>query len=277
MGVARCIGRFQVQVALGLEAVEVPEEEVVALLVPLGADPVEEGLGPPGRRLVDVVLHLGGTRPDDEPHLGELAQFLLQGAILEFVVLEPLGIGRKVRGAGVGLDVRHREAVLQDDDVILGRQHFQGRLALEGSGPGVLDPDVPVVVGVVGPAVGRLLGEVPLGDGVPGLLSGVVGFEPGGHAAVPHALARAVVQEEDPRGGGRGCLGRRWGFAAGTRRAAERQKGRDQDNGSVNGSDLHFTASLKRGAVRRTPCGSARAGPCAAPSAPRGLRPMLPL
>ena len=198
MGVAGGVGGFQVQPSLGLQGVEVPQVDVVPLLVPLGANPVEERPRPLGRRLVHVVSHLGGARPDQEPHIRELAHLLLQGGVLQAVVLDPLLAGGDVGLAGVVLDVRNRKAVLQDDDLVFLRQDLQRRFLLVRFRARVTDPDVPVVVRVVLPAVGRLLREGLLGDAVLSLVGRVVGSQPGGHAAVPDAFARRVMQEDDP-------------------------------------------------------------------------------
>ncbi len=143
----------------------------------------------------------------------------LESLVLQAVVGKGLLRGGDAGGPVLGQDPADGEAVLEDDEVVGGREVIQVGFPPVPRPSGVGHPQVPVVMGVVVPgvavadqapedpggehpvqpgvpAVGHGIGH--LGDGVAGAVARVPGLEVLGQPGLPDGLAGAVVQEEDP-------------------------------------------------------------------------------
>ena len=110
--------RLQEEAALGLQLVEVPEEDVVARLIPFFFDPLEEGVGALPFFFAGGRLDQGGAGPDEEAGVGELVHLLFQGLVLELVVFQSFFFGAHIGTAGVLLDFADRVAVLPGDELV---------------------------------------------------------------------------------------------------------------------------------------------------------------
>ncbi len=84
---------------------EVPDEDVVAGLVPVVFDPIGELFGTFAFFGVCFGFDECGGCPDDETSVGELVHFFFKCVVLKFVVGESFGIACYVGGVGVGLDM----------------------------------------------------------------------------------------------------------------------------------------------------------------------------
>ncbi len=89
--------------------------------------------------------------------------------------------------------------MFEDYDIIFFCEDLESGFFVEGLIAGVVDPDIPIVEGVVCPAVGFIFWEWGFGDLVVGVIVGVIIIEPLGYAAFPDAVSGAVVEEDDFR------------------------------------------------------------------------------
>ena len=198
VGVRVALGEvaWEIEASSGFERVKIPDVDIIAGFVPLGFAPLDKGLCPLGLGGGGFALDQSSGGPDEESRLGELAHFLFQRVILQFVVGEGFVGGVDAACRGVRFDIGHGEAVLPEDQVEFGGEHFECGLGAEGFRPGVFDPDLPVIVGVVLPAIRGVFGEGLLANGVVGFVGGVVLIQMGLQPPVPDALPGGVVQQK---------------------------------------------------------------------------------
>src|SRR5436190_5654298 len=118
---------LHVRTSFGFEIEEIPDEDIVAGLIPDIPDPVEEIGGTPGTIRRRAFLRQRGSGPDDEPGVSEGVKLLAQCHVLQLVILDSLVLRADVGHADVGQNVADWKTMFEDDDVVLWRKNLQRR------------------------------------------------------------------------------------------------------------------------------------------------------